>query len=172
MESFYTVFETTWGWMGVSYTEKGLLGLTLPKKSAEEAVRALERETQRGLKPGDTYREALHQKFEAYFSGKPVIFDEPLDLEKATPFQREVWKALQAIPWGQLRSYKEVAQAIGRPTATRAVGQAVGSNPLPIIIPCHRVIAHNGSLGGYSAGLGWKKKLLTLETGSLPGANL
>lgn len=168
MESFYTVFETKWGWMGVSYTEKGLLALILPKMSPEEAVREIERGSTRPLKPGDGPRKALQKKFEAYFWGKPVTFDEPLDLESATPFQQEVWRALQAIPWGQLRSYREVAETIGRPTATRAVGRAVGSNPLPIIIPCHRVIAHDGSLGGYSAGLGWKKKLLVLERGSLP----
>lgn len=163
METFYTIFETKWGWMGISYTEVGLLALTLPKKSAEEAVLALERESRRGLKPGGAYRERLQEKFEAYFSGRVVCFDEPLDLSRATPFQREVWKVLQAIPYGQRRSYQEVAQAIGRPTATRAVGRAVGSNPLPIIIPCHRVIRQNGSLGGFSAGLGWKRRLLAIE---------
>ncbi len=172
MGSSYTVFKTRWGWMGVSYTEKGLLALTLPKESVEEAVRSLEQESKGPLKPGNGPRKRLQKKFETYFSGKPVTFDEPLDLERATPFQREVWKALQAIPWGRLRSYKEIAEAIGRPTAPRAVGQAVGSNPLPIIIPCHRVIAHDGSLGGYAAGLGWKKKLLALERGSLPGSLL
>jgi len=169
METWYTVFETRWGWMGVGYTEKGLAALALPKKSVEEAVRALERGSEGPFKLGDGPRRALQKKFNAYFSGKPVTFDEPLDLERATPFQREVWKALRAIPYGQLRSYKEIAEAIGRPTAPRAVGQAAGSNPLPIIIPCHRVIAHDGSLGGYSAGLGWKKKLLALERGFLPG---
>lgn len=172
MESWYTVFETRWGWMGVSYTEKGLVTLTLPKRSQEEVLWTLGREGWKRLKPGGAYQEVLQAEFERYFSGEIVYFDEPLDLHHATPFQREVWKALRAIPYGQLRSYKEVAEAIGRPTAIRAVGQAVGNNPLPIIIPCHRVIAHDGSLGGYAAGLSWKEKLLVLERASLPGSLL
>lgn len=86
-----------------------------------------------------------------------------MDLSGGTPFQRKVWGALRQIPYGQTRSYAWVAQRIGKPKAARAVGAACGANPIPVIIPCHRVVASDGSLGGYTAGLAWKKKLLRLE---------
>ena len=87
----------------------------------------------------------------------------PLDLTGATPFQRAVWRQLQLIPAGQTRSYAAIARAIGRPRAARAVGAACGANPIPLLIPCHRVIASDGSLGGFSGGLDWKRRLLALE---------
>lgn len=80
-----------------------------------------------------------------------------------TKFQRKVWRALQRIPYGETRSYAWVAAAIGHPKALRAVGRACGANPLPLIIPCHRVVAANGALGGFSGGLAWKRRLLALE---------
>src|SRR5690606_32489233 len=98
----------------------------------------------------------------AYFAGELQAFDLPLAPE-GTPFQRTVWQALQSIPYGQTISYGELAQEIGRPTASRAVGAANGRNPLPIVIPCHRVIGGNGSLTGYGGGLRFKKALLSLE---------
>lgn len=87
----------------------------------------------------------------------------PLDLACATPFQAKVWKELQRIPRGKTRSYAEVARAIGHPKAARAVGTACGANPIPLIIPCHRVIASDGTLGGFSGGLDWKRRLLAIE---------
>ena len=81
----------------------------------------------------------------------------------ATPFQRAVWDSLLAIPYGETRSYGDVARAIGKPGAARAVGRACGANPWPIIVPCHRVVGADGALGGYSAGLEWKRLLLELE---------
>jgi methylated-DNA-[protein]-cysteine S-methyltransferase len=89
-------------------------------------------------------------------------FNLPLAPE-GTPFQRTVWQALQSIPYGQTISYGELAGEIGRPTASRAVGAANGRNPLPIVIPCHRVIGQDGSLTGYGGGLRFKKALLSLE---------
>jgi len=91
----------------------------------------------------------------------------PLDLSSATEFQRNVWAALRQIEPGQTRSYGEVALAIARPKATRAVGAACGANPIPLLIPCHRVLAANQKLGGFSAGLEWKRLLLSREQ-SLP----
>ena len=93
-----------------------------------------------------------------------TIFDLPLDIY-GTPFQQSVWTLLQDIPYGETRSYAQIAAALGRPKAVRAVGQANGANPLPIIIPCHRVIQTDGSLGGYGGGLAIKRALLALETG-------
>lgn len=98
----------------------------------------------------------------AYFAGERTAFDLPLDFA-GTDFQRAVWAELLRIPAGETRSYAEVATAIGRPTATRAVGAANGQNPIPIFAPCHRVIGKNGSLTGFGGGLPVKEKLLALE---------
>jgi len=87
----------------------------------------------------------------------------PLDLQAGTEFQREVWNALRGIPPGATASYLEIARKLGRPKAARAVGQACGANPIPVLIPCHRVLASNGKLGGFSGGLDWKRRLLAIE---------
>lgn len=87
----------------------------------------------------------------------------PIDLRAGTAFQQSVWRTLQRIPPSKTMTYTEVAKAVGRPRAARAVGQACGANPIPVIIPCHRVLAAHGSLGGFSAPLAWKRKLLTRE---------
>lgn len=102
-------------------------------------------------------REVANQ-FQAYFAGELYEFDLPLS-PSGTSFQLEVWQALQAIPYGQTISYAELARKIGKPRAMRAVGAANGRNPLPIVIPCHRVIGSNGSLTGYGGGL-WRKQWL------------
>lgn len=91
----------------------------------------------------------------------------PLDMGSGTEFQQAVWKALCHIPFGQTRTYSDIAAAIGRPKATRAVGGACGRNPIAIIVPCHRVVGSGGSLGGYSGGLHIKEKLLEIESGRL-----
>jgi methylated-DNA-[protein]-cysteine S-methyltransferase len=98
----------------------------------------------------------------AYFDGARATFDVPLDLQ-GTPFQRAVWQALLAIEPGSTRSYAEIAREIGRPVAMRAVGAAVGRNPVSILVPCHRVIGSDGSLTGYAGGLDRKTALLRLE---------
>jgi O-6-methylguanine DNA methyltransferase len=100
----------------------------------------------------------------AYFSGELSSFSVPLAFE-GTGFQQEVWRALLAIPYGTTRSYAEIAREIGRPGAARAVGQAVGANPLLIVVPCHRVIASDGGLGGFSGGPHRKQRLLAREQG-------
>ncbi len=101
-----------------------------------------------------------------YFAGERLDFSCPLDLY-GTPFQLEVWQALCRIPYGETRSYAQIAQAIGRPLAVRAVGAANGANPVGIIVPCHRVIGSNGSLTGYGGGLPMKEWLLALEGAKL-----
>lgn len=102
------------------------------------------------------------QQFAAYFSGRLQRFELPLSLS-GTPFQQQVWLALAEIPYGQTRSYGEQAASLGNPTAVRAVGAANGRNPLPIILPCHRVIGSNGALTGYAGGLSRKRWLLEHE---------
>ena len=101
-------------------------------------------------------------QLDEYFTGKRKAFDLPLEL-KGTSFQNAVWNALLAIPYGETRSYKEIAEYIGNPRACRAVGMANHRNPLAIIVPCHRVVEHSGGLGGYAGGLDVKRLLLDLE---------
>jgi methylated-DNA-[protein]-cysteine S-methyltransferase len=100
-------------------------------------------------------------QLEEYFAGERTIFDVPAEAA-GSPFQREVWCELRRIPYGQAISYGELARRVGRPTGSRAVGQANGRNPLPIIVPCHRVVAGHG-MGGYAGGMSVKQALLTLE---------
>ena len=102
------------------------------------------------------------RELDEYFAGKRRKFTVPLDLQ-GTPFQLQVWSTLRRIPFGKAVSYGEEARMLGKPKAARAVGSANGRNPIPIIVPCHRVVAGDGSLGGYSAGLPMKRKLLALE---------
>ncbi len=100
-----------------------------------------------------------------YLAGKRKAFDVPLRAD-GTPFQKEVWDAISAIPYGQTRTYAQIAQAIGRPKALQAVGQACGHNPLPLFVPCHRVVGTAGKLGGYAFGPAIKRFLLDLESKS------
>ena len=103
-------------------------------------------------------------QFDEYFNCKRKVFDLPLKLN-GTDFQIDVWKALQTIPFGETRSYGEIARLIGNPKAVRAVGMANNRNPIVIIVPCHRVIGHDGGLTGYGGGLELKRRLLELEQG-------
>ena len=108
--------------------------------------------------------ERASRQLEEYFAGKRKQFDLPLSL-RGTEFQRQVWAALRDIPYGETRSYGQIAQAVGRPKAVRAVGMAYHRNPISIIVPCHRVVGADGSLTGYGGGLENKKFLLALERG-------
>ncbi|MEQ9463111.1 MAG: methylated-DNA--[protein]-cysteine S-methyltransferase [Haliea sp.] len=114
----------------------------------------------------DSVLGAARRQLEEYFAGHRKRFDLPL-AAGGTPFQQSVWQALAAIPWGEVRSYRDIALTIGKPRAVRAVGAANGRNPLPIVVPCHRVIGADGSLTGFAGGLPRKVQLLTLE-GSYP----
>ena len=98
-----------------------------------------------------------------YLAGKRRVFDLPLDLSRGTAFQRQVWRTLLKVPHGKLRSYQWVASRVGGKQYARAVGNAVGANPIPIVVPCHRIVAQDATLGGFSGGLPTKRKLLTLE---------
>lgn len=117
----------------------------------------------------DPVLEACAGQLREYFTGTRDHFELPLE-PRGTDFQRAVWAALAAIPHGELRSYRDIAVAIDRPTAVRAVGAANGRNPLPVVVPCHRVIGSDGSLTGFAGGLGIKRQLLELEgsLGELP----
>ena len=114
------------------------------------------------LKYAGAHNLELKKQLDAYFAGQLRQFTVPLDL-RGTPFQRQVWDILRMIPWGETRSYGEIAAALGRPKAARAVGRAVGTNPVSIVVPCHRIIGSNGMLTGYGGGLDRKAALLKLE---------
>jgi len=112
--------------------------------------------------PSDPILIETERQLATYFAGKLKAFDVPLDF-KGTAFQRSVWAALLTIPFGETRSYGDIARQIGRPTASRAVGAANGKNPISIIAPCHRVIGSTGALTGFAGGLATKERLLGLE---------
>ncbi len=113
-------------------------------------------------RPDDPVLREAAAQLAAYFAGRLRVFDLPL-APHGTPFRRAVWAALQGVPWGATASYGEIARRIGRPRAVRAVGAANGANPLPIVIPCHRIVGADGSLTGYAGGLPLKARLLALE---------
>jgi methylated-DNA-[protein]-cysteine S-methyltransferase len=141
-------------------------GLTLRLVASDSGLRSIEFEPWRrlqGCRPGThpIAAEAIRQ-LRAYFAGELRRFDLPLDMQ-GTGFQLRVWRELEAIPFGETRSYSQVAAAIGAHRAVRAVGAANGANPIPIIVPCHRVIGAAGALVGYGGGLPLKKRLLELE---------
>ena len=116
--------------------------------------------------PDDASNEQILQQVRDYLRGERRSFNLLLDL-RGTPFQESVWRAVAEIAYGETTTYGALAAEIGRPTAARAVGQAVGANPVPIVIPCHRVIGTSGSLTGFGGGLPLKERLLALERGSL-----
>ncbi len=120
---------------------------------------------ERARQQDDAVLQRCGEQLEEYFAGTRRRFDLPL-APQGTAFQQSVWRALDEIPWGQWRSYADIARAISRPRAVRAVGAANGRNPLPIVVPCHRVVGSDGSLTGYAGGLEMKRYLLELE-GSL-----
>jgi methylated-DNA-[protein]-cysteine S-methyltransferase len=119
-----------------------------------------------GPRGTDRIIDAARKQLDSYFAGRRKTFDVPLR-PVGTAFQTRVWDALTKIPYGETRSYGAIAQAIGSPKAVRAVGAANGRNPIPIIIPCHRVIGADGSLTGFGGGMGRKELLLDLERGAL-----
>ncbi len=157
---YYTVFKTKAGWVGILGSSTGLRRTTLPLPSKEDAITELELDN---AKKNTRLFQDLIQRFKHYFTGREVEFPDKLDLSKATPFQRTVWQAARKIPYGETRRYAWVARKTGNPSASRAAGQALSKNPLPVIVPCHRVIYSNGALGGFTGGVAVKKRLLILE---------
>ena len=159
MQTCFTQIESPVGRLRLVLNEKGLQRLDFLKGRNPGQPDDSWREAQAPL------RETIRQ-LKAYFSGKLEAFDLPLAPD-GTAFQQSVWKELCEIPYGETISYGELARRIGNPAACRAVGLANGTNPIPIIIPCHRVIGSNGKLTGYGGGLPIKEKLLALEARQL-----
>ncbi len=160
---FYFSCTSPVGLIYVAGTSSGICRIVLGRLREQEVVRFLEKSY--GVRP--LRREApflnFQREMESYFAGNHTFFSSPIQFIRGTSFDEKVWKVLTQIPYGETRSYLWVAQKIGQPKAARAVGRACGRNPLPIIVPCHRVIAQSGKLGGYSCGIHLKKRLLRLE---------
>lgn len=160
---YYAVFQMKFGWLGVCGSPKGLHRLILPCENRAEVIRWLKKSTDAQLVEDKEKFRKLIKDLRNYFAGKRIPFDYRLDLSPLTNFQKKALLKTKEIPYGETRSYKWVAESIGNPEAARAIGQVMAKNPLPIIIPCHRVIASNGKLGGFGWGPDWKRRLLRLE---------
>lgn len=156
MINYYSDMAMPWGHIQYYHDTNTIRKITLSPKKKQHAPPTTHARRQR--------HHTLEERLKEYRdTGTADFSDTPLDLGEATTFQKSVWRATQSIPAGETRSYHDIANAIGSPNATRAVGTALGANPLPILIPCHRVTAKDGGIGGFSSGTALKKKLLAHE---------
>ena len=176
---FYTTFTSLLGTLYIAFTKRGVSRIYLDVDSEKAFVRDIEESLKRAVKRNDRGIAAFKRELRYYFSspektgmlsnqrptnnGKPFSFRSPIDLLEGTHFERKVWLVIKKIPYGKVVSYKGLAIRIGRPEAVRAVGSACKKNPLPILIPCHRVIGKDKSLRGYSSGIDIKRRLLEME---------
>ncbi len=160
-DTFHTDIDTALGRMTLAATPRGLAGAWFAGQRHYPPSTALGRRDDRH----PTLQMAA-QQLQDFLAGTRQHFALPLDLDDGTPFQQSVWRALLQIPAGTTRSYTDIGAAIGKPAAVRAVGAAVGRNPVSIVVPCHRVVGSNGALTGYAGGLARKARLLALETAS------
>ncbi len=159
-----TCFRTRLGWVALLANDRALVELTLPRATRRAACADLHAIAPEGSALGEN---ALAKQAQdliiRYFEGQPVVFDNlPLETP-GTRFQQRVWQLTRAIPYGTTRTYRELARAVGRPRAARAIGQCMARNPLPIIIPCHRVLGSQGDLRGFGGGMPMKRTLLEME---------
>ena len=164
----YAIFLTAWGWAGFVFDRKGLRIFVLPKEKKEDVLFQIKTKLKcNHLFEDNRGWENLIQKVKEYYAGKKVDFaDYQLNLDSYTNFQKDILQTVRKIPYGEIRSYKEAAETAGYPQAYRAVGNTMRNNPLPLIIPCHRVIKSDGGLGGFSGkeGIALKKKMIDLES--------
>lgn len=160
----YTVVRTREGWVAAGGCDEGLRFTTLPHRSRSELMASLGELVSGGVEDDSAFRD-LARRLQKYFNRERVDFAEKIDLAGATEFDRLCWSAARSIPYGEVRTYSWLAKRAGRPNAWRAAGNAMARNRLPIVVPCHRVVASDGGLGGFSGGLGMKKLLLSVEAG-------
>jgi methylated-DNA-[protein]-cysteine S-methyltransferase len=153
--------ETDSGSFCATFNTHGLCGLRFPATGSRG--KAERKGATPPEKPVQVWAQLTLNSLNEVLAGRAPKKLPPMDLSAGTPFQQAVWRALAEIPPGQTKSYGEIAQTIGRPKAFRAVGQACGANPIPVLIPCHRALAANGKIGGFSGGLDWKRRLLEEE---------
>lgn len=162
MKIFYTIIRCPLGFLLLGATEHGLCAVQFgdSKRKLEQALR--QEYPAARIQRDEAHLRAWVKALKEYFHGRAIDPQLPLDVH-ATAFQQRVWRELQKIPYGQTRSYSEIARKIRQPKAARAVARACATNPVPIVIPCHRVIREDGSLGGYGGGITRKRALLSQE---------
>jgi methylated-DNA-[protein]-cysteine S-methyltransferase len=163
------IFEAGGGWCGIAWTERGIAGLSLPSARREDATAGLDRSAADAV-DSEPDRRALELAglVGRFLSGEDVDFSAvELDLSGAPPFRRRILEVVRSIPRGQVRTYGQVAVQAGSPRAARAVGGCMAGNPVPLVVPCHRVVGSDGRLVGFSApgGIASKKRLLAMESG-------
>ncbi len=159
---FYDLFDSPIGPLWIVSVQAGLAYLLWHR--SEAAMRAeLRDRTGRHPKKSARYAKPWRSSLKRYFSGEQVVFREAIAFLEGTPFQHAVWQNLMHIPYGKVSTYRSVSQKLNKPSAARAVGNACGKNPLPIVVPCHRVVREDGTLGGYTGGIGIKTHLLKIE---------
>src|SRR2546428_11150840 len=160
-----TIFQTDWGWVGLAATDQGVRAVVLPKTTRRAVERALRESgingeaVSRGAERAESHLEAARAAVVAYLAGNMRDFNLPLDLQGQPRFCVKVWKVLQSIPYGRVRSYGWVARKVGKPRAARAVGGGCGAHSGPPLGPRHRVVAGHGLLGGFLCGVCGKKRL-------------
>lgn len=163
----FELFETAWGWMALGWRADRLCRVTLPggRRNVEQEAGRL------GVPVAEGTRSELAQRCLRYFEGERVDLSAPMEFPSVSEFRRRVWEVTAQVSYGEVVTYGGVATRAGRPGAARAVGQAMAHNPVPLVVPCHRVVAANGGLGGFSAegGLQLKRRLLALEDVTLGG---
>jgi methylated-DNA-[protein]-cysteine S-methyltransferase len=161
----YNIIDTELGKMGLVGSGHGLRRIILPQLSPGSVQELIVRGFPGAIADPNHFGD-LPSRLGRYLKGEQVSFNDKLDLNGAAAFRRAVWVAARSIPYGQTRSYGWIARQIGNPRALRAVGQALAKNPLPIVVPCHRVIGEDGSLTGFEGGLEMKRRLLEIEASS------
>lgn len=169
-EMLIRVFDTSAGFVGIAGASRTLRRVFLPESTFERAIRLIEAaEPGAALDETESLLPELVADLQRYFRGQRVQFRVKIDCDDCAPFHRDVWQACRRIPFGKTASYGELARAVGNPAAARAVGMAMGRNRCPIVIPCHRVVRSDGSIGGFSSprGLNQKRELLELEQRAL-----
>lgn len=159
----YTTADSPFGQLLLAQTPRGLVRVGLPNQDADELLVDLARRVSPRVLEAPAQLDEARRELDLYFDGKLDRFDLPLDWQLSDGFRLRVLHAIAAIPFGETRNYTEMATKAGNERAVRAAGSACGSNPIPVVVPCHRVLRKSGALGGYGGGLPMKQALLELE---------
>jgi methylated-DNA-[protein]-cysteine S-methyltransferase len=159
----YTTTDSPFGTLLLATTPVGLVRVGLPNQDADELLVDLATRVSPRVLEAPAQLDETRRELDLYFEGKLTEFDLPLDWQLSKDFRRKVLRAIARIPYGQTRSYTQMATSAGNVRAVRAAGTACGTNPIPVVVPCHRVLRSGGALGGYGGGLPMKEALLRLE---------
>jgi methylated-DNA-[protein]-cysteine S-methyltransferase len=159
----YATVDSPFGALLLAQTRRGLVRVGLPNQDADELLVDLSERVSPRVLEAPAELDEVRRELDLYFEGKLDRFDLPLDWRLSSGFRQRVLHAIARIPYGQTRSYTEMARKAGNERAVRAAGTACGSNPIPLVVPCHRVLRSGGALGGYGGGLPMKRALLELE---------